>query len=142
MDKSFCSINSLKVLYDRVNFLFISNKQFPNITDNNNTINKEDFRDLSDIEWMKEIDISISKEIKFMLAEGNELLNLDEFGAKLFENFNPNDLCCDFPIRTLGTSRFILGWVNSPPIEHLIKKMGNFHFSIYLFIYLFDKYNW
>ena len=125
-DKSFSSISTVKILYERLIFLLKENPNFPveNIDQQNDL--KEELRDNEDLEWVKEIDILINKETHFMLCEGVKHLHLDEFGSLLFEIINPRDLSREFPIRSIGASRFIIGWNNPPSLELLNRKLKNF----------------
>ena len=67
-----------------------------------------------------------SRDTHFLIFEGTAYKNLDEFGAQLFSVINFDILSEDFPIRSIGGDRFIVGFIKNPPLEQLIRKMSEY----------------
>ena len=126
VDKLSCSIQTLRKLYDRFEYLSKNDFLFQdtNPDDNNNT-NLEIKYDEDKIIF-EEAELQSSKEIYYAIFEGSSYKQLDEFGALLFSVINYEIISEDFQIRSLGADRFIVGFNVSPPFDILNRKLQDY----------------
>ena len=128
-NKNICSINSVRKLYERLKYIVIDKNNYLDKFSNTNKNKEKEFLYEGDQEFLEEVNYATDQDLHYVIFEGNYYKSINEFGNLLLKNINQQIISQDFHMRSIGVTKFIVGFTQHPPLDKLEEKMPEYRLS-------------
>ena len=129
-NKTICPLKSARILFDRLSYVTKDNPAYLELYKKSNKSPTLEFLYDGDEEFLEETNFLIDQKLIYVTFEGKQFRTLIEFGSMLLKIVNQQIISQDFKMRSIGLTKFIVGFTQQPPLDNLEEKLGDYRLSI------------